>query len=38
VNDLDAQKSSGVWVFPKQAVIDYAEERKWSTSTQRPSN
>jgi hypothetical protein len=27
VNDLDAQKSSGVWVFPKQAVIDYAEER-----------
>jgi hypothetical protein len=38
VNDLDAQKSSGVWVFPKQAVLDYAEERKWSTSTQRQSN
>jgi hypothetical protein len=38
VNDLDAQKSSGVWVFPKQAVLDYAKERKWPTPTQRHSS
>ena len=38
VNDLDAQKSSGVWVFPKQACSITRRSEKWSTSTQRQTN
>lgn len=28
VNDLDGRKHGGVWLFPLQAVLDYAEERR----------
>ncbi|ORW85975.1 hypothetical protein AWB92_26730 [Mycobacterium sp. IEC1808] len=29
VNDLDGRKHAGVWLFPRQTVIEYAERRTW---------